>query len=167
MILSALLLLLAAAPRVELVDEVFEIPAAEWRYFEISLKQQPVTVGCDYEVQSRGAQVRVALLTRADMIRMRQGDLYGVVASTGFGSTGSARFPVHLPGQYALIVDNRAPAPRPAKVHLRVYLDFSRAMPQIGTLPPRRQLAVILISFVVFFGIVLWSGRKLLRAVRR
>ncbi|HWB95084.1 MAG TPA: hypothetical protein VG672_00225 [Bryobacteraceae bacterium] len=161
-----LLLLLAAAPRVELVDEIFEIPPEEWRYVEVSLKQQPVSVGCEYEVESSGGSVRVALLTRADMLRMRDGRAYGVVASTEFGPAGSMHLPVHLPGQYALVVDNRSPGPRSAKVHLRVYLDFSHERGQIGTLSRGRQLAVILISFSVFFGIVFWSGRRLLRAIR-
>lgn len=166
MILPVLLLLLAATPRVELVDEIFEIPPVEWRYVEVSLKQQPVAVGCEYEVESRGGDVRVALLTRADMLRMREGHAYGVLASTEFGSAGSMHLPVHLPGQYALVVDNRSPGPKATKVHLRVYLDFSRGRPQIGTLPRRRQIVVILISFGVFLGIVVWSGRKLLRAIK-
>jgi hypothetical protein len=54
-------------------------------------------------------------------------------------------------------------------VRLRVSLDFSprRLGPEVTRLSPERQLAVIVISFAVFFGIVAYSGRKLLRAIRR
>ena len=37
----------------------------------------------------------------------------------------------------------------------------------VATLPPERRLVVILISFAVFFAIVTWSARRLLRLVRR
>jgi hypothetical protein len=53
------------------------------------------------------------------------------------------------------------------RVHLRVSLDFSgRAGETIQYLSPQRRLTVILISFAVFFGIVTWSARKLLAAVK-
>ena len=66
-----------------------------------------------------------------------------------------------------MVVDNRA-LHAPVKVHLRVALDFS-VQPEQGvrTLSPERRLAVILISFAVFFGIVTWSARKLLNAARQ
>jgi hypothetical protein len=52
-------------------------------------------------------------------------------------------------------------------VHLRITLDFSRRGPTVTRLSPQRQLAVIAISFAVFFGIVTFSARRLLRNLKR
>jgi hypothetical protein len=66
------------------------------------------------------------------------------------------------------VVINNRESRVPVQVHLRVWLDFSaRAAQGVGYLSPERRLAVILISFAVFFGIVTWSARKLLQATRR
>jgi hypothetical protein len=65
------------------------------------------------------------------------------------------------------VIDNRG-LRAPLRVHLRVWLDFSpRSAQDVGYLSRERRLAVILISFAVFFGIVTWSARKLLHAIRR
>jgi hypothetical protein len=49
-----------------------------------------------------------------------------------------------------------------------VVLDFgARPGPQVTRLSPQRQFTVILISFAVFFGIVTYSARRLLRGIRR
>jgi hypothetical protein len=37
-------MLLAAPTSVELVDEVYQIPANQWRYVDLTLKQQPARV---------------------------------------------------------------------------------------------------------------------------
>ena len=69
-VVPALFILLAGA-RVELVDEVYTIPPSEWRYVQVDLKQTPVSVHCNFQVVSRVAQGRVALLSRADPERLR------------------------------------------------------------------------------------------------
>jgi hypothetical protein len=52
-------------------------------------------------------------------------------------------------------------------VKLRVTLDFSeRGRPQARYLSRERRLAVIAISLSVFFGIVFYSAKKLLGAMR-
>jgi hypothetical protein len=162
MSLPLLLLFLAAVPRVELVNEVVAIPAAQWRYIEINLKQQPAAVFCDYEVQSRGSQVRVALVTREALRNLRRGEPHDELRATPFGTVGALHVPLHLPGPYAVIVENRAAGPPSATIRLRITLDFSR----VSTLSPRRRWTVIAISFLVFFGIAAWSGRRLLRVIR-
>jgi len=173
MIALALALVFAAASRVELADEVYSIPADEWRYLEVGLKQRPALVVAHYDVEGSAAEaeVRVALMRREDMEHLRQGLPHGAVAMTAPGRSGTLRAFVP-PGDYVLVVENRAaagaPAGPPAPIHLHVWLDFSdRFGPAITTLSPRRQLAVILISFAVFFAIAAWSGRRLLKAVRR
>lgn len=156
---------LLGSTRVELVDEVYTIPPAEWRYVQVELKQTPVAVHCDFQVLAKGAPVRVALLSRTDLERLRADQPHGFLAATPPESGGAFTYGLHRPGEYAVVVDNRA-LHAPVRVHLRISLDFSdRPAGGAGSLSPQRRLAVILISFAVFFGIVTWSARKLLRAI--
>jgi hypothetical protein len=169
MIACALLLALAAASRVELADEVYSIPADNWRYLEVGLKQQPAVVVARYDVDVSAprAEVRVSLMRREDMEHLRQGLPHGSIENTEPARSGTLRAYVP-PGDYVLVVDNRASHGPPSPVHLHVWLDFTeRSGPIITTLPPERQLVVVVVSFAVFFTIVGWSGRRLLRAVRK
>ena len=167
MAVLSLLLLLAAAARVDLVDEVYTIPPAEWRYVNVELKQTPVAVNCSFQVLSQGAEVRVALLSRADLEHLRADEPHGFLVATQPRASGSFDFHLHTPGDYAVVVDNRA-RDAAVRVRLRVALDFSSGHgPEVKYLSPERRLAVIVVSFVVFFGILTWSARKLLRAIER
>ena len=49
--LLAWILLLAASTSVDLVNEVYQIPASEWRYVELSLNQQPALVRAEFRVE--------------------------------------------------------------------------------------------------------------------
>jgi hypothetical protein len=148
------------------VDEVYTIPPAEWRYVEVQLKQTPVTVNCDFRVLAKGEQVRVALLRRVDLERLRADQAHGFLAASAPAQAGRLSHRLETPGEYAVVVDNRA-LRSPEKVHLRVSLEFAgRPTQGVGKLSPQRRLAVILISFAVFFGIVTWSARKLLKAMK-
>ena len=161
------LLLLLAGSRVELVDEVYTIPPSKWRFVPVELKQMPVAVHCDFQVIARNAQVRVALLSHEDLQRLNADQPHGFLAASQPAAVGSLNYQLHRAGEYAVVVDNRA-LDAPVRVHLRVWLDFSpRSAQGVGYLPPERRLAVILISFAVFFAIVTWSARKLLQATRR
>jgi hypothetical protein len=164
----ALLLLAAPSTSVVLVDELYQIPANEWRYVEVSLQQQPALVWADYRTEAGAKDVRVALLRREDLERLRGDRVPGWLAETEPGPSGGLRFRVRERGEYAIVVDNRE-GDGPASVYLKVSLDFGsgRGGPVVTTLSPRRQLMVILISFAVFFGIVTWSARRLLRSVGR
>jgi hypothetical protein len=165
--LALALLLLGAATRVELVDEVYTIPPAEWRYVQVQLRQTPVAVNCNFQVISKDAQVRVALLNRGDLERLRADQPHGFLAATQPASEGTLYYRLQRAGEYAVVVDNRA-LHTPVRVHLKVALDFSGGPePAVRTLSPQRRLAVILISFAIFFGIVTWSARKLLRAAKQ
>ena len=163
----ALFLLAASSTSVALVDELYEIPANEWRYVEVSLQQQPALISADYRAEAGVKDVRLALLRREDLERLRGDRAHGWLAETETGPSGRLRFRVRDPGEYAIVVDNRG-GEGPASVHLRVSLDFDQGGgPDVTTLSPRRQLAVILISFAAFFGIVTWSARQLLRSIGR
>ncbi|HEY1339632.1 MAG TPA: hypothetical protein VGF59_19100 [Bryobacteraceae bacterium] len=164
----AFLLLLAASTNLELVNEIVPIPAREWRYVEFGLNQKPAVVMAMYTVESGATSVRLAVIRREDLERLRQDQPHGVLAATRPGKAGALSHQVRRPGDYVVVVDNRDGS-SPARVRLRVSLDFSprRLGPEVTRLSPERQLAVIVISFAVFFGIVAYSGRKLLRAIRR
>ena len=59
-----MLWLLATSPqdmRQTLMDEVYTIPASDWRYVPVVLKQPPVTLECEFKVLS-GGTVRVGLV---------------------------------------------------------------------------------------------------------
>jgi hypothetical protein len=167
MSLLACILLLAASTRVELVDEVYQIPPARWNYVPINLRQNPALVDAAFQVEAGTGQVRLALMTQADVERLREELPHGLLAVTEIGKSGAVSFRVRQPGDYALVVDNRDKA-KPAAVHLRIALDFARPSGSLVTrLEPQRQLTVIVLSFAFFFGVVTYSARKLLRAAKK
>jgi hypothetical protein len=166
--LLACIVLLAASTSVELVDEVYHIPPAEWKYVEVNLRQNPAMVVAGFDVQSGSGKVRLALMTRADLERLREDVPHGLLAVTEIGKSGAINFRVRQPGDYVLVVDNRSSKEQPAAVHLRIALDFARPSgPIVTSLGPRRQLTVIVLAFAFFFGVVTFSARKLLRAAKR
>jgi len=161
------LLLLAASTHVDLVDEVFQIPAGEWRYVELGLRQKPAFVAADFEVRSGSHEVRLALMRRDDLEKLREDRAHGVLAATDPGASGRLRYPVRIAGDYVLMIDNRE-GRDPTSTHLRVALDFgARAGPEMTRLSLERQVVVIAISFGVFFAIAGFSARRLLRGIKR
>ncbi|MGA2271767.1 MAG: hypothetical protein ABSH44_25170 [Bryobacteraceae bacterium] len=165
MIAFAWILLLVAPTSVELVDEVYQIPASEWRYVELSLKQQPALISATFHVLSGSEQARIALMRGQDLERLRGGLPHGIMAVTPLASSGNLSYYVRRPDDYAMVVDNRAG--QPAAVHLRIRLEFGgREAPAVTRLSAGRQLAVIVISFAVFFGIVSYSARRVWRAIQ-
>jgi len=158
--IAALLFLLAAFARVDLIDENFEIPASDWRYLPRPLTQEPAMLDCVFQSDRPDAQVRLVLLGYADLNAWRMGRDHQEIASTPVGPRGALRMPVHDADTYVAIENRGA---QPARVRLRVFLE----QPQVRYLSRGRQLAVIVISFGVFFAIVSFSARKLLKAIRR
>ncbi len=166
--LLACLVLLAASTSVELVDEVYHIPPAEWKYVEVNLRQNPALVVAAFDVPSGSEKVRLALMTRADLERLREDVPHGLLAVTEIGKSGALNFRVRRPGDYVLVVDNRSNKTQPAAVHLRIALDFAATSgPIVTSLGLRRQLTVIVLAFAFFAGVVTFSARKLLRAAKR
>jgi hypothetical protein len=164
----ACLVLVAASTSVELVDEVYQIAPAKWNFVEFNLRQNPARVDASFEVQSGSETVRLALMTRADMENLYDKLPHGLLAATAIAKAGALHFRVRQPGDYVVVVDNRASKAKPAAVHLRISLDFGVPPgPDVTRLAPQRQIAVIVLAFAFFFGIVTWSARKLLRAARR
>jgi len=164
MLILAPLFLLAASAGSELMDEVHQIPAGDWKYVEVELHQQPARISASYEVLSGSSNVRVALMLREDLERMRD-DLPGSIAVTPPGRSGHFSDRVRRRGDYVVVLDNQA-GRQAARVRLRVGLDFGAGAPEVGRLTPQRQWTVVVISCVAFLGIVSYSARRLLRAMR-
>ena len=153
----ASLLLLTLPGGVELVNEVYQIPAADWRYVDLGRVLRPAIVKAGITVES-GSPVRLILIARSDLERMSRGESYTPLRSlTSRG--GSFEHRIIRPGDYVVALDNRG-SPQPATVQLRILLDFGDAT----QLSPERRLAVIAISFAVFLGIAGLSAIKLWRA---
>src|SRR5215467_12366750 len=121
--LFAWILLLAVPQRVDLVDEVYQIPGHEWRYVEVGLRQRQGEVSARFDSESRSSRVRLALMRRDDLERLRNGLAHGLMAVSETAASGELTFEVPSPGDYVLVVDNQSSTG--AKVHLRVQLDFA------------------------------------------
>lgn len=160
MILAFLLLFASSSP-IELADQVYRIPANEWRYLPVALPEQPARVSAEYRITSGANTVRLSLVEQQDVERLRSNEPFGALASTSKGPSGLLKYLVPQAGDYAVIVDNRSGG---APVELRLHV--SAEYRPVTTLPRHRQLTVILISFAAF-GIVTWSAGLLLRSVRR
>lgn len=161
---AALVLLAAAGSQVVLVDEVFRIPASEWRYAVVPLKQPPVTVQGDFRVVSGNGGVRFVLVNRAGLDRLRNGDREPL-GSGVYQPQGTFSRMVTVPDEYAVVLENGSQGP--VGVKLRVSLDFSgRAGQQVRYLSPERRFVVIIISLSVFLAIVIFSAQKLRDVIR-
>lgn len=160
------LILLAAATHVDLVDDRYQIPAGQWRYVELGLRQKPALVTADFEVKSGSHELRLALMRREDLERLRDDRPSGVLAATEPAGSGRLHYQLRVAGDYILLIDNREGRDRPAEAHLRVALDFGTAPgPAVSRLSVTRQVTVIAISFAVFFAIAGFSARRLLRGI--
>jgi hypothetical protein len=158
-------MLVAAPTSVELVDEVYQIPAYQWRYVDFSLRQQPALVSATFQVMTGSHQARIALMRSQDLERLRGDHPHGLLAVTPLASSGHLSCYVSWPDDYAIVVDNHAA--QPSAVHLRITLEFGGSPgPAVRSLSAGRQLAVIVIGFAVFFGIVGFSARRLWGAVK-
>ena len=159
------LCLLLSTTTADLVDEMYQIPAGDWRYVEVSLHQQPALLAADVHAEDGGQQIRAALVPMEDLDRTQKGWPRGALTETDSGPVGHLRYYVRTPGDYAVVVENRDSESH-AEVRVRVWLDFAadRGM-QVTQLSSHRRLVVILVSFAFFFGVVSWSARKLLRNI--
>ena len=63
MIVLPLLLLFSAATSVDLVDQVDQIPAHEWRYSDAVTFRQRALIYARYDVESGSGQVRLVGMT--------------------------------------------------------------------------------------------------------
>jgi hypothetical protein len=164
----ACMLLLAASSSVELFDETVTIARGKWNFFDvIPLRQRAATVDARFQVLSGPKQVRLALMTHRDAEHMDAEDPYGVLIATHLAARGTLTYRASRPDDYVLVVDNRDGTVA-ATVRVQASLDFGppRA-PEAIQATPARQITVIVLSFLFFFGVVTYSARRILRALRQ
>jgi len=154
--------MVAASAGVELVNQTFLIPANDWRFTDLGIRERPVLIRAEFDVQA-GPPVQLILMERPDLERLNRGETYAVVAATRIGPQGLLEVHTVRPGDYVVVVLNHSTAPGAANVRLRVSVDSVEST----ELPPERQLTIVAISFAVFFGIVTYSARRLWLSVRR
>ncbi|MBS1856025.1 MAG: hypothetical protein JST11_11715 [Acidobacteria bacterium] len=167
MILLACLLLAAPSASVDLLDETSTIAAGKWNFYpSMHLRQLPVRIDADFEVQPPGGKVQLALLTHGDTERLFKDEPHGVLAATGYERRGRFTFQVPRADDYDIVVDNRE-GNRDVTVRVRVALHFAAAGPVVVTASPARQWTVIALSALFFLSVVTYSARRILRAIGR
>ena len=142
------------------------IEPGEYRWVNLTVHQTPTEIDCRYDVVSGRPTVHVELLPMPEFRLFVRGLTHGSLASTKDSLSGSIHNVVDESGQYAVVVVNEKGAP-PAMVSLDVRTDVNPAPRTLAReLPAKRRLAVILISFALFFVTVTWAALKLARAMR-
>lgn len=164
MTIPALLLLLAVAPQNVVIERSVRVPAADMRSLHFSVRNRPATIAMEYKVQ-RSVPVRLILMAQADEARFRAGRAVTEIGRTDFQSAGSVKTYVATPGEYVVVVDNRAAARDAAMVELRGTLSYDMTPRAARQLSGRTRVAVIATSLMFFLTIVWGAGRPLWAAM--
>ena len=126
----------------------------------------PTEVDCRFEVVKGDATVHMELLPMSEFRRFNRGREHDTLAVSDDAAVGGVSGASWNPRQIHGGGDNNSGA-RPALVSLEVRTDLNPNADVVAkVLPPGRRLAVILISFAIFFVTITWSGIKLVRAIR-
>ncbi len=164
----ALLIVLFVAARAQAQDpgQPFRLAPGDVRWVPFTVRHTPTEVDCRFEVIEGNPTVHIELLPMSELRSFNRGEEHSTMALTPSAHSGDFRRVIDIRGRYALVVVNAKNAP-PATVTLDLRTNANPSNADVArTLPPRRQLAVILISFAFFFITVTWSSRKLIRAMR-
>jgi len=156
----ACLILASAFSGTPAIDQINRVPPASWRFVELPPDAALAHVSAKFEVES-GPPVRMALVEKSQIERWVAGRRHSQVRITPAALKSRLyEFSIRA-GDYAIALENPDPN-QAADVHLTVTLDVASSI----ELPRKRQLAVIAISFSVFFGIVTLSAARLWRATK-
>jgi hypothetical protein len=147
-----------------LSDDVVQISPGGWRWVRFEIGHRPATVQCHFETVGGGdGEARAELLNRPDLELLRQHKRPDALKQTDALRAGEFSQYLEESGEYAVVIEN--PGSQTVAVHLNVALAFGAARPVSRTLSPERRITVILVSFAMFFAIVTFSARALLRAM--
>lgn len=161
-----LALLLAAGAQAQDRAQPFRLAPGDFRWIPFNVRQTPTEVECRFDVLEGHPSVHLELLPMSEFRLFDRGEEHSSLAVTPDARTGNFRRIIDSRGRYALVVINAKNAP-PATVTLDLQTNVNPSNTDMArTLPPQRQLAVILISFAFFLVTVSWSSRKLIRAMR-
>ena len=161
-----LLTLFFAAVATAAEPQRIHLEPGEYRWVPITVKQIPTEVACRLELSGGQPTVHAELLPMSEFRLFVRRQKHDTLAISREGQSVEFRRIVDSRGQYAVVVRNRENGgPVDLTFEVRTEVDpSSGAVAQ--TLPGRRRLTVILASFALFFATVLWSGLKLMRAIR-
>ena len=135
-----------------------EVPRSDWSYIDVTAPEANAVVNCEFEVLSENAEARVLWVARSDLDRFRSGKREGILAVSDFGTTGGLRELAPAAGDYALVVENQSTVPSTTKVNVRVWVQPA-AHPVYAS--PQRRLSTVLVSCLVFLGMVSFSAYRL------
>lgn len=159
-----LALLLAVAPTA-IIDRSVRVPPADTRGLHFSIKNRPATLQVDFRAAD-GPRVRLIVMAQADESRFRAGRDVDAVAATEFAASGALRAYIATPGEYVVVVDNRAERNAAAVVQMKGTLVYDMAPREARELTPRVRWIVVSTSLVFFFGVVWFAGRRLRGGMR-
>jgi len=163
---SAILIALLSVRVFGATPASFRLEPGDFRWIPFTVNQVPTEVNSSFQVTRGDPSVHMELLPMSDFRRFNRGREHQTLALSETGRTGSFRRVLDTRGQYVVVVINKSNA-RPATVTLEVRTDLNaNAGVSARTISPQRRLAVILISFAIFFATVTWAGVRLLRTMK-
>jgi hypothetical protein len=132
----------------------------------VIVHRTPTEVNCAFDVVNGSPTVHAELVSEHDFALFARHHDYETLAQTPPGHSGRFEYMVDTPGRYrVLIVNDHGAPPTAVSLVVRTAVDPAPLTMSIG-ISPQRKLVVVLASLTLFFGTVMWSGRKLLRAYR-
>jgi hypothetical protein len=159
-----LALLLALAPT-SIIDRSVRVPPSDTRGLHFSIKNRPATLEVTYRVARNGSAVRLIVMAQADENRFRGGRDVNEIATTPFERGGMLKIYIATPGEYVVLVDNRAERRAAAVVALKGTLAYDMEPREAQYLSTRVRLAVVSFSLLFFFGVAWFAGRRLQAAM--
>lgn len=159
-----LLLLLAASGPIPF-DRKVRVAAADSQGLELTIRNRPGTVNLRYYLIQGEAGIRAVVISKADQPRFRNGRPVKELAATPYARSGQLKVHLATPGDYVIILDNRAEARASAHVQVNGHVTYDREPVNAWELPPHRRYAVVAVSLGLFFGLVWWSGSRVVAGI--
>jgi hypothetical protein len=153
---AALLLALAVCPAAQDSDPV---SLTDFLWVPVRARQTPLQVDVSFTVIKGNNTVHAELIADEDFRPMQHGQSHDSLAITNTGGAGAFRRIIEEPGNYRVVIVNGSPA-QPAMVRLNVSTEVNPAA-TTTELTPKRRLAVIGVSLLLFLGMLGYSGWKL------
>jgi hypothetical protein len=143
------------------IERTLKVAPADARSLHFSVKNRPATVELEFRMQPGGAPVRLVVIPQAEEGRFKAGRSHTPLAATSFERDGKLKVYVETPGEYVVMVDNRAELRLPATVELRGTLEYDMTPREAKELTPARRWTVVAFSLTAFFAIAWIAGRRL------
>jgi hypothetical protein len=162
----ALALVVAAVAFAADPPSQIHLTPGEYRWVPLHIKETPTEIDCTVTIVSGEPTVHAELLPLSEFRLFVRGQKHDTLAISREGARVEFRRIVDYRGDYAVVVKNR-PGAGPVDLSFDVRTEVDPSSSAVAqTLPARRKLTVILISFAFFFVTVVWSGMKLTKAIR-